>query len=350
MIDYILYLLVGTYTMGMSEGIYVYRFNTLTGESGYVSMAETDNPSYLAIDEKAEFVYAVTENDGNPSYANAFSFDKETGRLTFLNRQETKGAAPCYISINEEAGFVATANYAGGSISVFPVNEDKTLGQLSRVFAFEGGGDNARQATPHLHCVQTSPDGKYLFAADLGSDKLHRFNISKEEAGQPVAYQSLTSFQVAKGAGPRHFVFHPDNRLVYLINEIGGTINSFKYEEGELTAYQTITADSIGAQGSADIGITPDGRFLYASNRLKGDGVAIFAISGEGTLTHIGYQPTGIHPRNFTITPNGKYLLVACRDSHVIQVFSINRETGLLTDLHKDIRLDSPVCLKFVKR
>ena len=151
------------------------------------------------------------------------------------------------------------------------------------------------------------------------------------------------------GSGPRHLTFSPNGHYAYLINELSGTVIAFEYKDGDLKEIQTIAADTVNAQGSADIHISPDGKFLYASNRLKADGIAIFNIHPDnGMLAKAGYQLTGIHPRNFIITPNGKYLLVACRDSNVIQVYERDADTGLLTDVHQDIKVDKPVCIKFV--
>jgi 6-phosphogluconolactonase (cycloisomerase 2 family) len=159
----------------------------------------------------------------------------------------------------------------------------------------------------------------------------------------------LKSFKVADGSGPRHFVFHPTNKYMYVVTELAGTVIGFNYNDGELTEFQTIEADTLHARGSADIGITPNGKFLYASNRLQGDGIAIFSVNEEnGMLTKTGYQPTGTHPRNFVITPNGKYLLSASRDDSIIEVFEIDENTGLLKNIDKNIEVDTPVCLKFI--
>ena len=152
------------------------------------------------------------------------------------------------------------------------------------------------------------------------------------------------------GEGPRHTEFHPNGRFAYVIGELSGNVTTMQYANGKFTVVQSIEADSLHASGSADIHISPDGRFLYASTRLKGDGIAIFAINAtDGTLTKVGYQPTGIHPRNFIITPDGRFLLCACRDSNVIQVFSINPASGLLVDTHRDIAFSKPVCLKLFR-
>ena len=346
-------MLVGTYTSGTSKGIYSYRFNEKDGTATPLSETEIENPSYLVPSADGKFVYAVSEFNNEQAAANAFAFNKEKGTLELLNSQQTGGEDPCYIIANENN--VITANYSGGSISVFPIAKDGSLLPTSDIIQFKGAGvDKERQEKPHLHCVRITPDGKYLFADDLGTDQIHKFiinptaNTENKEAflkeGSPAA------FKVKAGSGPRHLTFSPNGHYAYLINELSGTVIAFEYKDGDLKEMQTIAADTVNAQGSADIHISPDGKFLYASTRLKADGIAIFNIHPDnGMLSKAGYQLTGIHPRNFIITPNGKYLLVACRDSNVIQVYERDADTGLLTDVQQDIKVDKPVCIRFVR-
>lgn len=346
-------MIVGTYTDGNSEGIYTFKFNTETADSKPLGNVAVSNPSYLTPSEDGKFVYSVSEHDDGKESVHAFVFDNETGKLTLLNSQPAKGEAPCYII--KVGNHVITANYSGGSISVFPLNEDGSLLAADDVIEFTGSGkDKERQEAPHLHCVMVTPDGKYLFANDLGTDHIYKFNINKEANSNNgvklLSKGNPASFSVEAGSGPRHTAFSPNGKYAYLINELGGTVIAFEYSDGILKEIQTVVADTLNAQGSADIHISPDGKFLYATNRLKGDGVAIFSIDkSNGKLTRIAYQLTGTHPRNFIITPNGKYLLVACRDSNVIEVFERDIESGLLKKTDKDIKVDQPVCLKFVE-
>lgn len=344
-------MLVGTYTSGNSKGIYTYRFNEETGKSTLLDSVEVANPSYLTLSEDNKFVYSVNEASKDQAAVSAFAFDKDKGSLRLLNTEKTMGADPCYLIT--DGNNVITANYSGGSITVFPIAKDGFLLPAADIIEFKGSGPvKDRQEQAHLHCVRITPDGKYLLADDLGTDQIYKFNINQNtHTDNKEAFLSKgtpEAFKVAPGSGPRHLVFSNDGKFAYLINEIGGTVIAFQYADGMLNEIQTIAADTVGAQGSGDIHISPDGKFLYASNRLKADGIAIFKIHPtDGTLTKAGYQPTGIHPRNFIITPNGKYLLVACRDDNVIQTYERDTTTGMLTNRKKDIIVDKPVCLKF---
>jgi len=348
--DNAMYMLLGTYTSGDSKGIYVYKIDTVSGVSEYVSEAVVANPSFLVLDESERYVYAVTEDDGpETSAANAFSFDKGTGTLKYINKQLTKGGAPCYINVDKDRKHVVTANYSGGNLSVFAVSDDGGLMPAFQVVQFTGTGfDENRQSQSHIHCVKYSPDEKYLFATDLGLDKIHKFEVTPNRTDSGYLTQTTPeAFELEAGSGPRHLVFHPNEKYAYLITEISGEVVGYNYNDGYLEEIQGIKADTLNAQGSADIHVSPDGKFLYASNRLKGDGIAIFSINeNDGLLTKVGYTETGVHPRNFIITPNGKLLLVANRDSNNVQVFRRDMQTGLLEDTGNDIELSMPVCIK----
>ena len=340
-------LLVGTYTSGNSTGIYSFRFNEETGHSLLLDSAILPNPSYLTVSADAKRVYAVNEMNDSTASLSTLDFNAATGSLQLLNRQLTYGADPCYVATNGR--LVLTANYSGGNLSAFPLNDDGIAEPLSGLFPGKATGpDSVRQSTPHVHCAAFTPDSLYVFATDFSADRLIRFDLFTDSI---TPSSDSTSVQLTPGTGPRHLIFAPDGQHAYVIGELSGQITAFDYHKGKLIPIQTLAADTTGARGSADIRISPDGRFLYASNRLKNDGLAIFAIHPEnGTLTPAGYQTTGIHPRNFNLTPNGKYLLVACRDSHIIQVYKRDTQTGLLTDTNQDIQTDQPVCIQFVNK
>lgn len=343
-----LYLIVGSYATPQEEGIKVYAWNNEKGEATYVSgLAGISNPSYQVVTADGERIYSVGEDDGLTSTAHALSFDKANGKLTLMNTQLTQGGAPCYINITPDGKSVITANYMGANISLIPLDSSGRLSENVRTIDFTGEGEiKNRQDQPHLHCVEFTPDGKHLLANDLGTDKIHIFPLNSdgkldEKAGFGV--------NLEPASGPRHICFSKDGRFAYLINEISGKVTTLSYDGKCLTPIQYIEADTVNAQGSADIHLSPDGKFLYASNRLKADGIAIFSVNQEtGLLAKVGYQLTGIHPRNFVITPDGRYLLVACRDSNWVQIFERDEKTGLLIDTGKRIETSKPVCLKFI--
>lgn len=343
-----MYLMVGSYATSEEEGIKVYAWDGEKGEATYVSgLKGISNPSYQVVSADGERVYSVGEDDGLTSTAHALSFDKVQGKLSLMNTQLTQGGAPCYINLSPNEDFVITANYMGGSISVLPTETSGRLGENVSTFAFQDEGVlKERQSQPHLHCVEFTPDGKFLLANDLGTDKIHVFPLT---SGGKLDEMGTFDVELEAGSGPRHLCFSKDGRFAYLINELSGKVTALSYKGETLTPIQYIEADTVNVQGSADIHLSPDGKFLYASNRLKADGIAIFSVNQEtGMLTKAGYQLTGIHPRNFVITPDGRFLLVACRDSNVIQIFSRDEKTGLLVDTGKTIETSKPVCLKFL--
>lgn len=347
-----LFLLIGTYTKDTSRGIYVYEFDQEEGDATYTSQVQVENPSYLVVNSTATRVYAVTENEkAQDSFVSAFAFDSTRGMLSFLNAQKVFGGAPCYLNIGRENKNIVTANYLGGNISVFHTAADGSLCEIQQLFAYKGKGVHPdRQQRAHLHSVVFSPDFEYLFACDLGLDCIYSFKVHYNSE-KPFLEEGNPPFvKVAAGSGPRHLVFHQNRKYAYVICELSGKVLVFAYNDGILTEIQCVVSDCNGAEGSADIHIHPNGEFLYTSNRIEEDGIAIFKIDiHTGKLENVGYQKTALHPRNFCLTPNGKYMLVASLKSDVIQIFSVNAHTGQLA-LHKNsITIDSPVCVKFVR-
>lgn len=350
------YLLVGTYTnTGKSEGIYVFRFNPNRNEATQVSVAKSENPSFLVVSKDQKFVYAVNENHGdNGGDVSAFTLDKTKGTLTFLNKQSSGGDDPAHLAIDSSGKNVVVANYSGGNISVLKTNADGSLTPAVQTLAHEGYGVNVqRQEMPHPHCVVFSPDEKYLFCTDLGNDRLYRYAFDPTNASSPLKVTDPPYFTVPDNFGPRHMIFSPDGKFIYLLGEMSGQIIVYSYNEqdGSVKEIQTIASDNTntkGDKGSAEIDITKDGRFLYTSNRVTSNDIAMFKVSTDGKLAENGHQPVGVHPRHFLIDPSGRFLLVANRDSNNIQIFIINKNFGILQDTGVKIDVPSPVCLKMV--
>lgn len=346
-----MYLLVGSYSSSAENGIHVLSFDEEKGESHLVSgMNGIANPSFLVPAYNGKRIYSVSETDDETASLFAYSFNSGNGSLQLINKQPTNGTAPCHVWVDSFDQLAITANYNGGSISIFPIATDGSL-QEAIVEKYEGGNpDSERQSYPHLHYIYSSPSGEYVYANDLGTDRIYKYNVVTDNGKTHLENGTPSYFQLPAGEGPRHTTFHPNGKYAYTIGELSGNVTVFTLSpNGNLDPIQTIAADTLSAAGSADIHLSPNGKFLYASNRLKGDGIAIFSVDNKsGLLTKVGYQPTSIHPRNFAITPNGKYLLCACRDDNKIQIFRINANNGLLHDTGKDIKIEQPVCLKFI--
>ncbi len=352
------YLFVGTYTEGPfkngeSKGIYVYRFDGATGDLTPVSTVATDNPSYLAVAPGGKFLYAVNETDGaKPGSVSAFSFNKSTGQLTFIDKQASGGDDPCYVTVDKHQKWAMVANYGGGSYSALPISPDGYLAPATQTVQHQGSGPNkGRQATAHVHSTILSPDEKYLVVCDLGIDKLSVLKFNPAGGKTPLAGATDSVVDMQPGIGPRHTAFYPGKPYAYVIDELGGTVDAFHYTNGKLTPIQHISSHPDGYHGdigSADIHISPNGKFLYASNRGDANSLAIFAIDpSTGKLTLKGFQPTlGKTPRNFMIDPTGHWLLVANQNGKNVVVFKIDPVTGMLTDTNKRIELPAPVCLK----
>ncbi len=345
-------LLVGTYTSAGSNGIYVYDFNKTSGEAKLLSSVKTSNPSYLAVAPNQKFVYAV--NEDNPGMVTAFQFNKDSGTLTKLNDVVSAGAHPCYISINKKGTHLVVGNYTGGNLAVIDVRENGLINQPKQIIQLKGSSVNrTRQEKAHVHATVFSPDQNYLFVPDLGSDKLMLYTVAQKSGALQPAEPPF--YDVNAGAGPRHLSFHPTRPYAYLIEELSGTVSAFKFEEGKLTLLQNTSCHPMsyqGAMGSADIHVSPDGKFLYCSNRGDANSIAIFSIDQEtGMIKIAGFQPTlGLHPRNFIFDPAGNFLLVANRDSDEVVIFNVDKRTGLLEDSKQRINVSKPVCLKWIKK
>ena len=345
------YLLLGTYTRGKSEGIYVYKFNSITGKSVLLSSAAISNPSYLAVSPNQKYVYAVNENSDSAALT-AYSFNRKTASLHKLGSQPTKGDNPCYVAIDKTGKWAFAANYSGGSFTVFPINTNGSLGAPTATIAHEGSGPNKeRQEKAHVHSTVIAPDNHYVFVSDLGMDKIMAYSFNP--ATGKVKAASPAFAEAAPGSGPRHLIFHPSGKYAYLMEELSGQVVAFRYTNGSLKQLQSISSvppDFHGFAGSADIHVSPDGKFLYGSNRGESNTIAIFSINpATGKLTAIGYEPVlGKAPRNFNFDPSGNFLLVANQDTDEVVVFKRNKQTGLLKDTGERIKAGNPVCVKWI--
>jgi 6-phosphogluconolactonase len=340
------HLLIGTYTnTGKSKGIYSYDVNMKSGVFTQKSVTTgVSNPSYLALTADRKFVYSVNES-AEASAVNAFKFDN--GNLQFMNSSLTKSSGSCFVLATEK--HVITANYGGGSISVFGRNADGTLSDVLQLISHVGSSINAeRQSEPHVHQVIISPDKKYIIANDLGTDKVTVYRYHSNAKNQILTpYDTLT---VKPGSGPRHATFSKDGKKLYLVQEIDGTISVLNFSDGRLSYLQETTLDMKPGtvNRAADIHLSADEKYLYASNRGSANNITSFAVKKNGRLTFKQQIPSGGDgPRNFAITPDGEFLFVAHQFTDNIVIFERNKVTGKLTNTGKRLEIGAPVCLVF---
>jgi 6-phosphogluconolactonase len=352
------YFYVGTYTDGDGKGIYLYKMNTESGEVDLVSVTENiDNPSYLAIDKQNKYLYAVNEvsnfGETKNGSVSAFKIRSGTNKLKLINKVSSGGAHPCYVSVSDDGNFILAANYTGGSVSILPVKNEGGLQKASDVAQHTGSSINEkRQSAPHAHSAYFGPQQKFVYAVDLGIDKVNIYKFDPENG--KLLQNDPPFFEAEPGSGPRHMAFHPNAKFAYLISELNNKIIALSIDgvSGGLTKleeYSALPKDYEGTSYCADIHVHPNGKFLYGSNR--GDNsIVIFKIDEvSGKLNLVGHEQTqGDWPRNFVIDPSGKFLLVANQKSNDVMVFKINLSTGELIFINQIITVPSPACVKFL--
>lgn len=355
---YIVY--VGTYSQGDSEGIYRLEFDADTGSLKRLDGTNAiENSSFLAIHPNKKYLYAVSEvaqyQGKETGSVVAYRIEGDQGKLVELNQLATGGAVPCHLSIDSTGHSVVIANYTGGNISSFQLNENGKLhSPRTSLMQHQGQSINKqRQEAPHAHSANISPDNRFVYAADLGIDQIIIYRLDPQTA--KLSGNDPAIITVKPGSGPRHFAFHPKKDFAYVLNELSCDVIAFKRnpENGDLETLQTISTvpEVKSGYSTAEIRIHPSGNYLYASNRGH-HSLAIYRIDqSTGLLTALGNESTGGKtPRNFNIDPTGKFILAANQDSNNIVVFRIDEKTGLLSKTENEVQVPMPVCIRFLQR
>lgn len=351
------HLFVGTYTGPSSQGIYRIDFDATKGTLGEPALAaKMTNPSFLAIHPDGKKLYAVGEvgesGKRKGGAVAAFSLSPK-GELSLINDQSTVGSGPCHVTVDPSGRAVMIANYGGGSVASYRVRPDGGLEEAASFIQHKGSGANKqRQESPHAHSVNTDASGRFVYAADLGLDKVLIYSL--DAASGKLAPATPPHASVAPGAGPRHFCFHPSGKYAFVINELGNTITAFRHDAatGALTEYQTISTLPEGFKGAsytAEVVAHPSGNFIYGSNR-RGDSIAAFRVDqANGKLALAGFASEGVkEPRNFIVDPTGKWLLVGNQNSDSIIVFAIDQSTGVPKPTGVSVKVGKPVCLRLL--
>lgn len=336
-------------TLTADEGIFVYHMADPDGRLELVRQTarSISNPFFIALHPRADVLYSITDPDGE-RLVSALSLDRSSGELTLMNQQPTQGGYPCYVAVDPTGRSVVVANYEGGSVASYPIEADGSLRESGSFFQHVGSSiDQDRQQEPHAHCFWIAADGRFAFANDLGTDQVMIYALDAEAGTLTPGEQPFA--RVRAGGGPRHFIIAPDNRHAYVINELGNTITAFAYdaERGlllEQSMVSTLPEDFDGVTHTADLALTPDGRFLYGTNRGH-DSIAMFTRDSQsGGLTPNGIEPSrGVMPQNLTITPDGSLLFVANTKGDNLVAFRIDGDSGRL-EFSCETEMPSPVC------
>jgi len=355
-------LFIGTYTQkeghvdGKGEGVYVYEMNKETGALRYLSTSDAlISPSYLAVHENGKWVYAVNEfNGGEDEFASvtALEYNSEDHSLNYLNEVGSMGQYPCYVSIDNTGKFVMAANYVGGSVALFPINEEGMLENYTSYKKHEGNSTHPRQDAAHAHQIIQHPTQDWVIAVDLGADRTYEYEL--DTLSQTLNYVGDYP-NSPRMSGPRHLAFHPTMEIAYMLNELIGTVEVYQTVDS-VRMRRTTQMISTQLEGdnrepaSAAIKVHPSGKFLYASNRGELNEIVVFSIDENGGLSLVGRQSTiGLTPRDFEIDPSGRFLLAANQDTDTIVTFAIDQDTGMLSETGFVAEVPTPVCLKFLK-
>ncbi|BBG29648.1 lactonase family protein [Zymobacter palmae] len=348
------HLLLGTYTSGSSsKGIHHFRLECAPFQCREWALTPADNPSYLALDEEGEHVYATHEIGADrEGWVSSYRLEAHTGMLQVISTVPTKGSDPCHVAVSPQRRFLFVSNYSSGSLAVVPCDRHGQLHDPVAVITY-GGGSGAqpeRQQGAHVHFAAATPDKRYLLVCDLGNDCMYRYPLLDESGdGCPLALDKVQRIELPRGSGPRQVKFSPCGRFAYVMGELDGCVYLFDYQDGDLRLRQyVLLAESWGEQehGGGELAISSDGRFLYASNRGDFDEIAVFALDEEqGTMRRIQRLKTeGVMPRHFEITPDGGYVLVCNQGSGTLQLFDRDEHSGYLTHMQQCAFVDQPAC------
>jgi 6-phosphogluconolactonase len=346
---------VSSFAAGDKGGIQAYRLDLKAGTlKALARTTGVENPFFLALSPNGRFLYSIHgKTFGGKEHEEVAAYEVgDSGKLMLLNRQSALGSAACYLDVDPAGKAVLVANYLTGSVAALPVQKDGSLGKSSSFIQHEGSSiDPARQKGPHAHCIVVAPGGGFVYAADLGLDQVVSYRLDADKAKLTPARQPFV--RTPPGAGPRHLTFHPNGKHAYVINELSNSVTRFDHdgESGILIEKQTIATlpkDFAGKSYCADLKVTPNGRFLYGTNRGH-DSLAMYRVGEDGRLTLIGIEPSlGKGPQNLAITPDGKFLLCANMPGNNVAVFRIDAEKGSLESVGKPVTITSPSCIKLV--
>ncbi|WP_448645437.1 lactonase family protein [Pseudomonas mediterranea] len=360
-------LLVGSYTSGQSQGVYRLQFDSRTGQldAKPLQVIKTDNPSWLTLSPDMSRLFVVNENGPGQKdpvgKVSSYAIDPTTHALSLIDQVQTVGNEPTHSSLSGDGRHLLVSNYSvvedpGGTLAVLPVGADGKLAPVVQLSSHQPSRVNPeRQMSAHVHSAVSSPDGKYVFANDLGADKVFVYRYDpKANPELPLTAADPAFVQLPPGSGPRHLLFSADGKHAWLTLEMTAQVAVFDYQNGRLVQRQLVdlaAGKPQPARAAAALHASKDGRLLYVSNRGTSNEVLVFAIDPvAGTLKELQRRSVeGDHPREFSLDPSGKFLLVANQKSNQIVVFERDPKTGLLGKSVQKLPMDAPSDVKFIQ-
>ena len=349
---------ISAFAEGENGAIHAFTFDSKGGAlTPLHRTADIQNPFFLALSPDRHFLYAIhAEKFGDPGdeLVRAYAIEGRSGSLRKLNEHSARGTGSCYLDVDATGRMVVVANYFSGSVAALPVGRDGSLGEVKTFMQHQGSSINPdRQKGPNAHSIVVSPDNRFALAADLGIDKIMNYRMDAKSAVL-TANEAQPFVKLPPGSGPRHLTFHPNGKAVYVINELKNTVSFLGYEKdtGSLTERQTISTlpvEFTGTSHCADLKITPDGRFLFGTNRGH-DSIAVYRIAEDGKLTLSSIRPSqGKGPQNLLITPDGQWLLCANMPGNNVMVFKIERESGEIQAAGQPLSMPMPSCIRWLR-
>ena len=344
---------ISSFAPGDKGGIGAYTVDAKTGALKLQQRTDgVENAFFMAVSKDQKFLYSIHAKEfgsKEPEQVAAYALEGRTGKMKLLNRQSTRGTASCYLDVDATGKTLLVANYNTGNVASLPVKPDGSLKEAASFIQHSGSSINPeRQMGPFAHCIVVSPDNRFALAADLGIDQVLVYRL--DAAAAKLSPNDPPHGKSPAGAGPRHLTFHPSGKWVYVINELLNSVTCFDYDgkAGELTERQTISTlpeDFTGTSYCADLKITPNGKFLYGTNRGH-DSIAAYKIADDGKLSLIEIEPSlGKGPQNLAILPGGEVLLCANMPGDNVAAFAINQDSGRLKPLGEPTPVVSPSCI-----
>lgn len=361
-------LLVGSYTAGQSQGIYRLNFDSATGQidAKPLQVIKSENPSWLTLSKDQRQLFVVNENGPGQTdpvgRVSSYAIDPKTLELSLINQVQSLGNEPTHSGLSAEASHLFVSNYSvsedpGGTLAVLPVDADGKLKPVVQMSSHPSSRVNPeRQMSAHVHSAVSSPDGQYVFSNDLGADKVFAYRFDpKANPELPLTAATPASVQLPPGSGPRHLLFSADGKHAWLTMEMSAQVAVFDYKDGQLKQTQMVelaAGQPVSDKAAAALHASSDGKFLYVSNRGTANQLLVFAIDpATGHLKELQRRSVdGDHPREFSLDPSGKFLLIANQKSNQIVVVERDSKTGLLGRTVQKLPMDAPSDLKFMVR